>query len=79
MKYDDPAFSRFFPVSAKNFQNVLILQQVIIPRHSIGFQCNLVHEQTTLSSTSCSQQICNLFHSFLHKSGLSKNGILQIT
>ena len=45
-------FLNFFSsVSIKDFQNVVRLQGVITLRHSIGFQCNLVHEQTTLSAT----------------------------
>ena len=66
-------------MSVKDFENVLRLQRVITLRHSVGFQCNLVHEQTTLSSTSCSKKIYDLFLSFLHSYGFSKNGILQIT
>ena len=56
----------------KDFQAVLRLQRVITPRHSIGFQCNLIHEQTTLSATSCSQEIYDLFLSFLHNFGFYK-------
>ena len=63
----------FSSVSVKDFENVLRLQRVITLRHSIGFQCNLVHEQTTLSSTSCSQKIYDWFLSFLHNFGYSKN------
>ena len=37
--------------------HVLRLQQVIASRHSIAFQCSLVHGQTTSSPTSCSQKI----------------------
>ena len=40
--------------------------------HSIAFQCNFVHEQTTLSPTSCSQKVYDLFLSFLHNFGFSK-------
>ena len=50
----------------------LRLQRVITLRHSIAFQCNLVHEQITLSSISCFQKIHDLFLSFLHKFGFSK-------
>ena len=59
----------FSSVSVKDFQNILRLQRVITLRHSIGSQCNLVYEQTTLSPTSCSQKIYDLF----------LDGILQIT
>ena len=62
----------FSSVSVKDFQNVLKLQQVMTLRHSIGFQCNLVHEQSTLSPTSCSKKIYDLFFSFLHNFGFSK-------
>ena len=34
------------------------------PRRSIGFQCNLIHEQTILSPTSCLKKY-DLFLSFL--------------
>ena len=51
---------------------------MITLRHSIGFQCNLVQEEATLSPTSCSKKIYDLFLSFLHNFGLPKNGILQI-
>ena len=78
MKYD--AFLEYFSsVSVKDFENVLRLQRVITLRHSIGFQCNLVHEQATLSSIRCSQKIYDLFLSFLHNYSFLKNGILQIT
>ena len=53
-------------MSVKDFRNVLRLLRVITLRHSIDFQCNMVHEQTTLSPTSCSQKICDSFLSFLH-------------
>ena len=66
-------------MSVTDFHNVLRLQQVIALRHSIAFQCNLVHEQTPLSPTSCSKKIYDLFLSFLHNFGFSNNGILQIT
>ena len=69
----------FSSVSVTDFHSVLRLQQVIAFRHPIAFQCNLVHEQTTLSPTSCSQKIYDLLLSFLHNFGFSKNGILQIT
>ena len=58
-----PGFFLIFS-SLKDFQNVLRLQQVITLRHSIGFQCNLVHEQTTLSLTSCCKKKCDLFLCF---------------
>ena len=75
-----PSFSEsFFSVSVTDFYNVLRLQQVIALRHSIAFQCNLVYEQITLSPTSCSQKIYDLFLSFLHNFGFSKYGILKIT
>ena len=45
---------------------------MITLRHSIGFQCNLVRKQTTLSPTSCSQKIYDLFLSFLHNFAFSK-------
>ena len=54
VKYDAPAFSRFFPLcQLKIFK---MFQRVITLRHSIGFECNLVHEQTTLSPISCSKK-----------------------
>ena len=62
----------FSSVSLKDFQNVLRLQRVTTLGLSIGFQCNLEHEQTTLSPTSCSQNIYDLFLSFLHNYGFSK-------
>ena len=62
----------FTSVSVKDFQNVLRLQRVITLRHSIGFQCNLVQDKITLSSTSCSQKIYDLLLSFLHNYGFSK-------
>ena len=73
-------FLEVFPsVSVTDFHNVLRLQQVIASRHSIVFQCNLVHKQTTLSPTSCSQKIYDLFLSFPPNFGFTKkNGILQI-
>ena len=52
-----PGFFLNSSVSVTDFQNVLRLQRVITLRHSIGFQCNLVHEQTTLYPTSCSQKM----------------------
>ena len=52
---------------------------MITLRHSIYLQCNLAHEQTTLSPTTCSQKISDLFLYFLRSFVLSKNGILQIT
>ena len=56
MKYDARAIFLIFPfVSVKYIQNVLRFQQVITLRHSMGFQVNLVHEQTTLPPTSFSQ------------------------
>ena len=48
------------------------LQQVIALRHSIALQCNLVHEQTILSPTSCSKKLYDLILSFLHNFGFSK-------
>ena len=66
----------FSSVSIRDFHNVLRLQQVIALKHSIAFQ---VHDETTLSPTSCSQKIYDLFLSFLHNFGFSKNDILQIT
>ena len=65
-------------MSVEDFQNVLRLQRVIILRYSIGFQCNLVHKQITLSPTRCSKKIYDLFLSFLHNFGFSENSILQI-
>ena len=66
-------------VSVTDFHNVLRLQQVIALGHSIAFQCNLVHEQTTLSPTSCFQKIYDLFLPFLHNFGFSKKyGILRL-
>ena len=72
-------FLKFFPVSVTDFHNALRLQQVIALRHSMAFPCNLVHEQTTSSPTSCSQIIYDLFLSFLHSFGFSKKWHLQIT
>ena len=73
-------FLEFFSsVSVEDCQNVLRLQRVITLRHSIGFQCNLVREQTTLSPTSCPKKIYHLSFLFLHNFGFSKNGILQNT
>ena len=66
-------------MSVKDFENVLRLQRVKTRRHSISFQCNLVQEQTTLLSTSCSQKIYEMFLSFSHNYGFPKNDILQIT
>ena len=61
-----PDFFEFFPsVSVEDFQILLRLQRVITLRPSIRFQCNLVHEQTTLSTTSCSKKY-DLFLSVLH-------------
>ena len=62
----------FSSVSITDFQNVLRLQRVITLRHSIGFRRNLVHKHTTLSPTSCSQKINDLFLLFLHSFGFSK-------
>ena len=62
----------FSSVSVTDFRNVVRIQQVIALRHSITIQCNLVHEQTTLSPTSCSKKIYDLFLSFLHNFGFSK-------
>ena len=68
----------FSSVSVKDSQNVLRLQRVITPRHSIGFQCNLVYEQTicvlvvALKNLTCSFRFCTIL-AFL------KNGNLQIT
>ena len=46
-------FLEVFPsVSVTDFHKVLRLQQVIVSRHSIAFQYNLVHEQTTLQFVS---------------------------
>ena len=45
---------------------------MITLRHSIGFLCNLVHEQTMLSLTSCSQKIYDWFLLLLHDFGFSK-------
>ena len=57
-------------VPVKDF-DVLRLQRTITLMHSIGFQCNLVHEQTTMSSTSCSKKY-DLSVSILHNYGFSK-------
>ena len=73
-------FLKFSSVSVTDFHSVLRLQQVIALRHSIAFQRNLVHEQTTLSPilvalkkyTTCSFRFCTVL-AFL------KNAILQIT
>ena len=73
VKYDARLFLEFSSsFSVTNFQNVLGLQRVITLRHSIFFQCNWVHEQTTLSPTICSQKIYDLFLSFLHNFGFFK-------
>ena len=45
---------------------------MITLRHSTGFQCNLVQEQTTLSPTVARKIIYDLFLSFLHNFGFSK-------
>ena len=63
----------FSAVSVKDFRNILRLGGVITLRHSIDFQCNLVHEQTTFSRTICSKKIYDLLVSFLHNYGFSKN------
>ena len=67
-------FLNIFPLCQfdKDFQNVLSLLRVITLRHFIGFQCNLALEQTTLSPTSCSQKIYDLFLLLLHNFGFSK-------
>ena len=62
----------FSSVSVKDFQNVFRLQGVINLRHSISFQCNLVHKQTTLSPTSCCQKIYDFFLSFLPNFGFHR-------
>ena len=59
-------------MSVKDFQNVLRHQRVIALKHSIGFRCNLVHEQTALSPTNCSKKMSNSFLSFLHNFGFSR-------
>ena len=66
-------FLKFFSqsVSVTDFNNVPNLQQVLAFRHSLAFQCNLVHEQTTLSPT-VTLKIYDLFLSFLHNFGFSK-------
>ena len=69
----------FSSVSVEDFQNVVRLQRVITLRHSVGFQCNLVHEQTTLSPASCSQKIYDLFLRFCTVLAFLENGIFQIT
>ena len=61
MKYDAPAFS-----SVSDFQNDFTI------KHSTGFQCNFVHEQTTLSPASCSRKIYDLLLSYLYNFGFSK-------
>ena len=66
VKYMPGFFLNFSSVSFIDFENVFKLQRVTTLRHSIGFQCNLVHEQITLSPTSCSQKVYDLFFSFLH-------------
>ena len=67
-------FLEFFSsVAVKDFQNVHRLQRVITLGNSTRFQCNLVHKQTTLSATSCSQKIHDLLLSFLHNFGFSEN------
>ena len=62
----------FSSVSVEDFQNVLRLSRVITLRRSIGFQCNLIHEQTTVSPTCCSQKFYDLFLSFLLNFGFSE-------
>ena len=65
-------FLNFFPsASVKDFRNVLRLPRVITRRHSIGFQCNLVQEQATLSPISCSEKIYDSFLLFLHNFSFS--------
>ena len=59
-------------MSVKDFENVIRLQRVTTLRHSIGPQCNLLHEQTTSSPISCSQKVYDLFLSFLHNFCFSK-------
>ena len=66
------SFLNFSSVSVTDFQIFLRLQRVITLRHSIAFQCNLVHEQITLSPTSCFQKIYDLFLSFMHNFGFSE-------
>ena len=67
-------FLNIFPLCqyVEDFENVLRLHRVITSRHSMGFQCNLVHEQATLCSTNCLQKIYDLFLSLLHNYGFSK-------
>ena len=72
-------FLIFSSASVKDFQNVLRLHQMMILRHSIGFQCNLVKEQTTLSPTSCSPKNMTCSIRFCTILAFLKNGILQIT
>ena len=72
-------FELFSSVSVKDVQNVCGLQQVITLRHSIGFQCNLVHEQTTWSPISCSKTYLTCSFRFCTILAFVKNAILQIT
>ena len=72
-------FLNFFPLSVKDFQNVLRLQRAITLRHSIGFQFNLVHEQTSLSPTSYSKKYMTCSFRFCTTLVSLKNVILQIT
>ena len=73
-------FLKFSSVSVTDFHNVLRLQQVIALRHSVAFQCNLVHEQTTLlSPTTCFKKYTTCSFRFCIILAFLKNGILQIT
>ena len=56
----------------KIFKMFSDFSEVITLRHSTAFQCNLVHEQTTLSPTNCSKKMLYLFLSFLHNYDFSK-------
>ena len=70
-------FNFFSSVPVEEFQNVLTLQRVITLRDSVGFQCNLVQKQTTLSSTSCSKKYMTCSFRFCTILAVLKNGILQ--
>ena len=45
----------------KDFRNVLRFLRMITLRYSIGFQCNLLHEETTLSPTCFSKKMACFF------------------
>ena len=65
-------FLIFFPLCQfKIFKMFPTSASVNSKAFHIGFRCDLVHEQTMLSPTSCSQKVFDLFR-FLHNFGFSK-------